>query len=67
MLKNEKSNEDSKTINDIDKLTFKIRTGSDTLNTVYRYYIEQRRIKIASQQHQQQTSLNSKIGYKSAL
>ena len=57
----------------IDILTFKIRTGKDTLNSVYNYYLEQRRIELATQQ--KTTPFNSDltieefnkiIGYKGA-
>ena len=47
-LINENADEVPKT--QIDKLTFKIRRGNDTLNNVYDYYLEQRRIKLASHQ-----------------
>ena len=58
---------------ELNELTYKIRSGSDTLSNVYNYYLEQRRIKLASQQHRNVkpfdssmdiNEFTSKIGYK---
>ncbi|MBR4618367.1 MAG: hypothetical protein IKO49_03585, partial [Bacilli bacterium] len=59
----EKPGTKQKSIDEINKLTIDKRTGDETLESVYQYYLQQRRIKFASQQHKFATPFDSTMDF----
>ena len=59
----ENPEDNQKTIDEINILTFKYPKNGKTLDELYQYYLQQRRIKFTSQQRKQTNAFNSKMDF----
>ena len=63
IIDSEDSNDTPKTRKEIVDLAIEYLTGDETLESIYQYYLQQRRIKFASQQRKNITPFNSKMDF----